>query len=83
MTSFTNQSKTATSSTKQAKNSTSFSKQSRNSTSTSNQAKNSTTFSNTARVTNYLWSATSQPWSMSLPWQLTGMSGVFTLQTKN
>lgn len=83
MTSFTNQSKNSTSATNQTKSSTTFTKQSKNSTTNTNQAKNSTTFSNISRVTNYLWASTTFPWLSDYPWQLTGVSGNFDLQTKN
>ena len=83
MTTFANQSKNSTSFSNRTKQSTSFNKQTKNSTSTSNRAKNTTVFSNVARVTSYLWASTTQPWLLDYPWQLTGVSGIFDLQTKN
>lgn len=62
---------------------TSFTNQSKTVTSVSNQTKNTSSFTNQSRVTTYLWASTTFPWLSDYPWQLTGVSGNFDLQTKN
>jgi hypothetical protein len=60
---------------------TSFTNQSKATTASTKQTKNSSSFTNQTRNTNYLWSASNQPWQLAQPWQMSGTGTIN--QTKN